>query len=216
MKRIDPMLKQAVISIPLNRPKLAQPAPTTPSIYSPRHGEQKRRYLFRSGSPLKDLSFSLRNFVATKPGDDANALYARTAVEEGRFLSTTSDHNGTGPQWLQDWVDHYEMHKRGSNNPAPDFRQVTTRPKFVQPTLTTSNGLSPAPRSKGESLFHTGSPLEDLGFSLRNFTAANPVDDPNAVYARTAAREDCMPPNFVKAAKSRGEIETECRPVEGQ
>lgn len=55
-------------------------------------------------------------------------------------------------------------------------------------------------------LFHAGDPPEDLDFSLRNFTAPNPICDPNAFYAKTAVGEgraipSPVPPSTTKVVR---------------
>lgn len=45
--------------------------------------------------------------------------------------------------------------------------------------------------------FHARSAPEDLGFSLRNFVTANPVDDPNVLYARIAVRGGYVLPGSI-------------------
>lgn len=134
---------------------------------------------------------------------------------DGRATNNTAleDTSHTAPQWLQaradQWIRHeslkndYHVHKRECARAVDPVAQKAVAGMdiscFVQPTTT----LSPVPaenRASGlPSLFHAGSPPEDLNYSLRNFVAADPVEDPNVLYARIAVRQGRTMAGFVPA-----------------
>lgn len=89
---------------------------------------------------------------------------------------------------------NYSIYQRTEETVDPNiFEQTATN------TTPTSFGITPkttnrpstytSEDNKSNSLFHAGPLLEDLNYSLRNFAAANPADDPNALFARIAVRE---------------------------
>lgn len=165
------------------------------------------------------------NFRNTQRSNDEMAHAQHTEVEPVRthansnaYHNVTRDLGSIGhcleDQWLEtptnEWLSRqclendYRAHERRSARMVNPVAQRAVLgmdiTRFVQPTNSASRISAP-------------STADDLGYSLRNFLAVNPVCDPNVVYARIAVREGRTQVGYVppmpqpRCMKTESEVE---------
>lgn len=128
----------------------------------------------------------------------------RTPGHDCHHTNKSLDPNSTAPQFLQHYVDKwacqqslerdYENHRKIS---AKTVDLVAERAVIDMPltrfefTPLPTTGLDPIVKDgTSEPLFRSALLAEDLSYSLRNFLVVDPVDGPDALFARIAVKED--------------------------
>lgn len=113
----------------------------------------------------------------------------------------------TGPKWLQacadGWVHHASLISAFNTHKRRCLRSIDPVAWQAVAGMDISLFMQPALGLSGNHVSGF-SHAEDLNYSLRNFVAADPVQDPNALYARIAVREGRTMAGFVPALPDRG------------